>query len=134
VVVVVPCLVLAVAWWAGHTRAARVFVVVAGVFGALAWAWLVAEVLDRRRTLIFDFESTANPLYRAWRLMLPDYRHPEAGDWVLQVAWFAALAAVAVLALHASRSRSSAAGRSGPGLASRLGLRRSPRPAPTRRP
>jgi hypothetical protein len=111
VVVVVPCLVLAVAWWAGHTRAARVFVVVAGVFGALAWAWLVAEVLDRRRTLIFDFESTANPLYRAWRVLLPDYRHPDAGDWVLQVAWFAALAAAAVLA-----------------------FRRSPRPAPVRRP
>jgi hypothetical protein len=113
VVVVVPCLVLAVAWWAGQTRAARVVVVVAGVYGALAWGWLVAEVLDRRRTLIFDFESTANPLYRAWRLLLPDYRHPDAGDWILQVAWFATLAAVAVLALHVSRSRSLAAGRSG---------------------
>jgi hypothetical protein len=113
VVVVVPCLVLAVAWWVGQTRAARAFVVVAGVFGALAWAWLVAEVLDRRRTLIFDFESTANPLYPAWRLLLPDYRHPDAGDWVLQAAWFVALAAVAVLALHVSRSRSFAAGRSG---------------------
>jgi hypothetical protein len=111
VVVVAPCLVLAVAWWAGRARAARGFIAVAGVFGVLAWGWLVAEVLDRRRTLIFDFESTAYPLYRAWRLLLPDYRHPDAADWVLQGAWFAALAAAAVLA-----------------------FRRSPRPAPVRRP
>ncbi len=111
VVVVVPCLVLAVAWWAGHTPAARGVIAAAGVFGALAWGWLVVEVLDRRRTLVFDFESTANPLYRAWRLLLPDYRHPDAGDWLLQAVWFAALAAVALLA-----------------------FRRSPRPAPVRRP
>jgi hypothetical protein len=111
VVVVVPCLVLAVAWWAGHTRAARGVLAVAGVFGALAWGWLVAEVLDRRRTLVVDFFSTANPLYRAWHVLLPDYRHPGAGDWMLQAAWFAALAAVTLLA-----------------------LRRSPRPASTRRP
>ena len=75
--------------------------------------------------------------------VLPDYRHPDAGDWVLQAAWFVALAAVAVLALHVSRSRTSlrasasarasrSHGRSaGP---RRLGLRRSPRPAPPRRP
>jgi hypothetical protein len=113
VVVVAPCLVLAIAWWAGRTRAARGFVVVAGVFGALAWGWLVAEVLDRRRTLIFDFESTANPLYRAWRLLLPDYRHLDAGDWLLQAAWFAALAAAGLVALRVVRSRSFAAGRSG---------------------
>jgi len=111
VVVVAPCLVLAVAWWAGQARATRGFIAVAGAFGALAWVWLVAEVLDRRRTLIFDFEFTAYPLYRAWRLLLPDHRHPDAGDWVLQAAWFAALAAAALLA-----------------------FRRSPRPAPVRRP
>ncbi|MGH9228929.1 MAG: hypothetical protein ACRD07_09410 [Acidimicrobiales bacterium] len=102
VVVVVPCLVLAVAWWAGRVSAARGIIAVAGAFGALAWGWLVAEVLDRRRTLIFDFGSTANPVYRAWRSLLPDYRQPDAGDWVLQAAWFAALAAVALLAVRRS--------------------------------
>jgi hypothetical protein len=134
VVVVVPCLVLAVAWWAGRFRAARGFIAVAGVFGAVAWGWLVAEVLDRRRTLIFDFESTANPLYRAWRLLLPDYRHPDTGDWLLEAAWLAALAAAALVAQHVSRSRSSAAGGSGPGLAVRLGLRLPRGRESTRRP
>jgi hypothetical protein len=102
VVVIVPCLVLAVAWWAGRTPVARGFVAAAGAFGALAWAWLVVEVLDRQVTLIFDFESTTNPLYRAWRLLLPDYRHPGAADGGLQAAWFAALAAVALLAFRRS--------------------------------
>jgi hypothetical protein len=102
-VVVVPCLVLAVAWWAGRTRAPRVLIALAGAFGALVWAWLVVEVLDRQRTLIFDFESTTNPLYRAWRVLLPDYRHPGAWDGVLQAAWFVALAAMALLALRRSR-------------------------------
>jgi hypothetical protein len=146
-VVVVPCLVLAVAWWAGQVRAARGVIAVAGAFGALAWGWLLVEVLGRRRTLIFDFESTANPLYRAWRLVLPDYRHPDAADGALQAAWFLALAAVALLAHHASRFRSCAAarpgydaslarshGRSGRELASRLGLRRRTKPAQGRRP
>lgn len=109
-VVVVPCLVLAVAWWAGRTRAPRALIALAGAFGALVWAWLVVEVLDRQRTLIFDFESTSNPLYRAWRLLLPDYRHPGASDGFLQAAWFVALAALALVA-----------------------FRRSPRPGPARR-
>jgi hypothetical protein len=113
VVVVAPCLVLAIAWWAGTTRAVRGALAVAGVFGVLAWGWLVAEVLDRRRTLVFDFESTANPLYRGWRVLLPDYRHPATGDWALQAAWFAALAVVAAAAV--------------------LTLRRWPRPAWMRR-
>jgi hypothetical protein len=145
-VVVVPCLVLAVAWWAGQVRAARGVIAVAGAFGALAWAWLLVEVLGRRRTLIFDFESTANPLYRAWRLLLPDYRHPDAADGGLQAAWFLALAVVALLAHHAYGSRSSAAGRPGydaslarshrPGreLVPRLGVRRRTKSAQGRRP
>ena len=108
VVVVVPCLVLAVAWWAGRVRAVRPWVAVAAVVGAVNWAWLVAEVLDRRRTLIVDFETTANPLYRAWRAVLPDYRSPGAGDWALQALWFVVLGAVVVLALRPTRRRSPA--------------------------
>ena len=106
VVVVAPCLVLAVAWWAGRVRAVRPWVAAAGAIGALNWAWLVVEVLDRRHTLIVDFESTANPVYRAWRAMLPDYRSPGAGDWALQALWFAALAVMVALALRPTRRSS----------------------------
>jgi hypothetical protein len=96
VVVVVPCLVLAVAWWAGRVRAVRWLVAVAGAWGAFTWAWLVTEVLAGRHTLIVDFEQTGNPLYRAWRAVLPDYRNPGLDDWLLQAAWYAVLAGAVV--------------------------------------
>lgn len=98
VVVVVPAVVLAVAWWAGQTRAVRPAVVVAGLLAAVSWLWLVAEVLARRLTLVVDFEATSNPLYRAWRLLLPDYRHPDTGDWLLHAAWLVVLGAAALAA------------------------------------
>jgi hypothetical protein len=66
--------------------------------GALEWGWLVVEVLRRRRTLIVDFEATADPLYRAWRTVLPDGRSPSLRDGVLLVGWLGALAVGALLA------------------------------------
>jgi hypothetical protein len=86
----------------------RPWLAVAGVVGALNWGWLVVEVLDRRRTLIVDFESTANPVYGALRALLPDYRSPGLDDWVRQALWLAALALAAALALRPRRRRSSA--------------------------
>ncbi len=105
VVAVVPCLVLAVAWWAGRAAGVRPWVAAAGVIGAVNWAWLVAEVLDRRRTLIVDFEMTSGPLYRAFRAVLPDYRSAGPADWALQALWLAALGTVAVLAVRPGRRR-----------------------------
>lgn len=96
VVVVVPCLVLAVAWWvAGLGAAARRALAVLGAVGAVAWAWVVVEALDRRLTLVVDFERTRNPLYRAWRAILPDYRTVTTTTWVLQALWLVALGALA---------------------------------------
>ncbi|HEX4868865.1 MAG TPA: hypothetical protein VFV32_14740 [Acidimicrobiales bacterium] len=97
VVVVVPCLVLAVAWWADRTATRRATHLVAalGAVGAALWMWLVVEVLRGQRTLVFSFESTTDPIYRAWRAVLPDYHHPTAATWLLQAAWLLALAALA---------------------------------------
>jgi hypothetical protein len=106
VVVVVPCLVLAVACWAARSRLARTLVAATAAFGVLAWTWLVAEVLTHRRTLIVDFEQTANPWYRAWRAVLPDYRHPSVDDWLLQAVWLTVLAVAVVAALRSTRSPS----------------------------
>jgi hypothetical protein len=106
VVVVVPCLVLAVAWWAAQSRVVRSLVAATAAFGVVAWTWLVVAVLAGRRTLIVDFEQTANPLYRAWRAVLPDYRHPSVDDWVLQAVWLAVLAVAVVVALRSARSPS----------------------------
>ena len=71
-VVVVPCVVLAIAWWAHVYAPARALVVIGGLLGALFAAWTVADVLMGHMRLIIDFESTTNPLYRAWRDVLPD--------------------------------------------------------------
>lgn len=96
VVVVLPLAAVVVAWWAGVVAPRFVPVAVAlGAVGAAAWAWLVVEVLALRLRLIIDFESTSNPLVRAWRLALPELRHPGAADWLRYGAWLLAAALAA---------------------------------------
>lgn len=104
VVVVLPCVVLGVAWWAGRYRPARVAVGVGLVLGALTFAWLLADVLGGHTTLIVDFERTTNPLVRAWRAVLPDGRLVPAGTDALRLAWLAVLALLAWWGVRSARS------------------------------
>ena len=91
IVVVLPLAVLAVAWWASVAGPAVVrAVAVLGAVGALSWLWLASEVASLDLRLIIDFEQTSNPLVRAWRLLLPDMRSPEVGDWVRYLGWLVA--------------------------------------------
>jgi hypothetical protein len=96
VVVVLPLAALAVAWWTGRDRRRRLLLAVAGGFGVVAFGWLVAEGAAGRVTWAVDFAATANPLYRAWRLALPDYLAMSWWTWVLHGAWLVALTAWAV--------------------------------------
>ena len=102
-VVILPCVVLAVAWWAGRVAAMRPAVAVAGVLGALSWMWLVVEARRGDLTLVVDFATTRNPVFRALHAVLPDYRHPDSGDWLLQGAWLVGLGAVAAVAAFGPR-------------------------------
>jgi hypothetical protein len=98
VVVVVPCLVLASAWWLGTVvrwECWRRPFLVATAFGALAWAWLMVEVQRGTSTVIIDFARTTNPLSRAWRLLLPDLRVLAAVDLARLGAWVAVMATLA---------------------------------------
>jgi hypothetical protein len=96
VVVVLPCVVLAVAWFVARAgRWAERAIAALGAGGVVLWGWLVVEVLDRQRTLIVDFEATRNPLYRAWRAVLPDYRVVTSSTWVLQSIWLLGFGALA---------------------------------------
>jgi hypothetical protein len=95
VVVVLPCLVLAVAWWAAAYRPARVLVEAGLVLGALTFAWLTADVLSGHMTLIVDFERTTYPLVAAWRAVLPDGRLAPPGTDLLRAAWALVLALLA---------------------------------------
>ena len=99
-VVVLPCVVLAVAWWVGTLagpvrRRAVAAIAGLGALGVLLWGWLVVEVLQGRLRLIIDFEATRNPVYRVWRQVLPDLRGGGAARPVLTVLWAAVLAALA---------------------------------------
>jgi hypothetical protein len=95
VVVVVPALVLAVAWWAGRYQPARVFVAVGLGLGAATVAWLAVDTWTDHIRLVIDFESTTNPFYRLWRLALPDGRLQPAGTDLLRALWFAVLGVLA---------------------------------------
>lgn len=90
VVVVLPLVVLAVAWWAAAAPRVVPVVVGLGAFGIVAWLWLAAEVAAGDLRLIIDFEQTSNPLLRAWRLLLPELRSPRAGDWLRYSGWLVA--------------------------------------------
>lgn len=97
VVVVAPALVLVMAWWVTSVRWARPAFLAATAAGLVAWGWLLVELWSERLTLIVDFERTADPLVRAARTVLPDYRDPTMGTWVLHTFWLVALVVLAVV-------------------------------------
>jgi hypothetical protein len=104
VVVVLPCVVLAVAWWAGRYERVRPWLLAGAIVGALTVAWLTIEVLTGHRRLIIDFDMTANPFYRVWRHALPDGRRLPAGSDALRAGWYVV---AMLLALWGWRSLSS---------------------------
>jgi hypothetical protein len=91
-VVVLPCVVLAVAWWAAQSEARVRVVAVAGLFGASVFGWFVVQGIAGNLAFVVTFETITHPLVRAWRLVLPDYRDGTALDWALHTAWIAAVA------------------------------------------
>ncbi len=96
VVIVLPVLVLATSWWLTETtrrtrRWPMAALVVTAAVSLVTWAWLLVEVLQRRLSVIFSFELTRNPLYRAWQSVLPDYRRLAPRGWVLHGIWIAAV-------------------------------------------
>lgn len=91
IVVVLPLAVVAIAWWADRVPARFGLVVAAGLLGVASYAFLVVEGLRGEVTWVVDFAATANPWYRAWRLLLPDYLAMTSAGWVRHGLWSAAL-------------------------------------------
>ena len=100
VVVVLPCAVIGIAWWASGSRARLITLAVSGGVGIASLAWLVVEGLDRRLTWVVDFFTTSNPLYRIWRSARPDYLDVTSTTWVLHGLWILLLALVGLWAWH----------------------------------
>lgn len=96
VVVVVPLAVVAIAAWVARSSRRMIAAVAAGAVGVLSFAWVTAEALNGRLTMVVDFYETGNPLYGMWRTVLPDYRHVSGTTWVLHGLWVV----VAALALQ----------------------------------
>jgi hypothetical protein len=107
-VVITPCLVLAVAWWAGRVEAARPWLAAGAALGALTFAWVVVEGLAGL-TLVDDFETTTNPLYRLWRQLLPDGRGLPGGTAALRALWYGALGLLVLTGLRSVRPAPSTA-------------------------
>jgi len=110
VVVVLPCAVLAIAWWAGRYERVRPWLVAGAVLGAITVAWLTVEGLLGPRTLVVSFEQTTNPWYRLWRLVLPDGRGVPAGTDALRALWYGAAGLLALWGWRSLRPRATATG------------------------
>lgn len=101
VVVVLPALILlTAAWLIRHAHRMRI-AVVTGALGVISFFVLAVEATVGRLTLVVDFFTTANPFYRVWSRLLPDYLEVTPTTWVLHTLW---LVLAGLLAWWGSRS------------------------------
>jgi hypothetical protein len=101
VVVVLPCVVLAVAWWLATYARARLWFAVAALFGLFSFVWYAGEGFLGQRRIVTGVLHTTNPWYELWRSVLPDDRVQPAGTMALRAVW---LLLAALLALWGWRS------------------------------
>ncbi len=87
IVVVLPLAALGLAAVAARSVRWATVTGVLGAVGLFTWSWLAVESSTGRRTLIFDFASTAAWPYRAIRPLLPSGLDPTGADLALLVAW-----------------------------------------------
>lgn len=104
VVVILGCTVIVVAWWVARVRAVRLLTAL-GLIGIASYLWLAIETSVGPLRLISDWFKTANPFYRMWRLVLPDYVTPNAWTWPLHGLWTALLIGLLVLGWHREEVR-----------------------------
>lgn len=97
VVVVLPALILLLMMWIDRTPRLRIPFLAIGGTGIAAFVILAVEATVGRLTLIVDFTATANPLYRGWRTLLPDYLAVTPQTWVLHGIWLVVFVVLAAL-------------------------------------
>ncbi len=88
VIVVVPCLALAIAWWAERVTWVNARMLwVSAALGASLYVWLVAQVFVTDTRLITTFDGLTHPWWPLARLLLPDLRADRRLDALLFVDW-----------------------------------------------
>jgi hypothetical protein len=103
-VVVLPLVVLAIAWWSAQGGRRLAVTAALGLAGVATYGRLVADGLGGATTWVVDFFDTGDPLWGAWRVLLPSGLSETRGADVLTVVW--AVAAIALLAAGWRSSRS----------------------------
>lgn len=87
-VVVIPCLTLAIAWWAQHVAAiAPRLLWLCAALGASLYLWLVVQVLVTDTRLVTTFDELTHPWWTLARSALPDLRADRAIDTALLFGW-----------------------------------------------
>lgn len=95
-VVVLPLAAILIAELADAVPVARVLTFVLGLLGTVTLAWLFADGLAQRLTLVVDFARVGDPLFLARRAVLPDYLRVTGRTWSLQTVWIVGLVSLAV--------------------------------------
>jgi hypothetical protein len=114
VVVVLPLVLVATLWWAGHLAGPlqRALAGVLAAAGVVATAALLVDGRARELTWVSGFESVDDPLYAWARVLLPDYREPSTGMWLRHGMWVVVAVALAVLGWRQGARRPAATDRS----------------------
>jgi hypothetical protein len=105
VIVVLPCLVLAIVWWLDRIDASPSWLWAATALGASLYLWLVVQVLTTSTRLVTTFADLSHPWWRVVRRVLPDGRADRPLDTVLLAAWALGLGGAAIAAARAERRR-----------------------------
>lgn len=87
VVPILPIVVIGVASLVDRVRSLVVPVVVVSVWGLFNWTWMSIEASTGRRALIVDHEDTENPVFQAWKELLPDHRVDGVLDQLMTAGW-----------------------------------------------
>ena len=105
VVVILPLVVISVAWAVDRFRVLAAPFLVTGLLGIATWCCTAFEAATRRRTLVVDFERTSNPWYRAWRLLLPDGLEKGLATDLRTALWWLVAAGLVGIGLRLARRR-----------------------------
>lgn len=118
IVVALPLAVVAIAWWAGTavpsavSRSRRLALVTGlGLLGVWSYVWLAVQAGTGGATWIVDFVETADPWYRVWRAVLPNYLDVSPLTWALHGMWLAVLAVAAAWGWRSAGSLTPGSGR-----------------------
>jgi hypothetical protein len=106
-IVVIPCLTLAIAWWSQHVSSITPRALwTCAALGATVYLWLVVQVVVTDTRLVTTFDQLTHPWWFVARFALPDLRADGSFDAVLLSGWALLALAVAIQPIRTRLVRS----------------------------